>query len=114
MVNKVIYIVQYELPVDSAADKFGNELFNIGVFAIQPYKDELLPLWRISTIAAATESSNKIYEKFVLYRDGKDFVGTDLAVSKKGIFCSDQEIDWTRFYHRENTCKWDLHVLEGT
>ena len=50
-----------------------------GVLTVQPYKDELLPLWRFATPEAATESAAAITERFHAYLDAGDFVGADMA-----------------------------------
>jgi hypothetical protein len=50
-----------------------------GVFKVQPYKSELLPLWAFKTPDDARESSEAIWAKFERYRDAEDFVGMDVA-----------------------------------
>jgi hypothetical protein len=50
-----------------------------GVLTVQPYKDELLPLWRFATPEAATESAAAITERFHAYLEAGDFVGADMA-----------------------------------
>lgn len=50
-----------------------------GVLTVEPYKSELLPLWRFKTADAARTSSEAIYAKFISYRDEGDFVGMDMA-----------------------------------
>ncbi len=50
-----------------------------GVLTAEPYKSELLPLWRFRTEAIARRSSAALYAAFVGYRDSGDFVGMDLA-----------------------------------
>ena len=50
-----------------------------GVFHAEPYKSELLPLWTFKDAAAAEESANSIYERFLQYKDEGDFVGMDVA-----------------------------------
>jgi len=50
-----------------------------GVFHAEPYKGELLPLWRFKDEEAARESSEAIYQKFLEYRSAGDFVGMDVA-----------------------------------
>ncbi|WP_328839273.1 DUF4385 family protein [Methylobrevis albus] len=45
----------------------------------QPYKDELVPLWRFKTPDEAETSSAAIKAKFKAYLDAGDFVGADLA-----------------------------------
>ena len=50
-----------------------------GVFKVQPYKGELLPLWSFKTPDAARESAAAIWERFEAYRAEEDFVGMDMA-----------------------------------
>lgn len=50
-----------------------------GVLLVQPYKSEILPLWRFKTPEIAKESSEKIYKLFLDYLDKDDFVGADMA-----------------------------------
>ena len=50
-----------------------------GVFHAEPYKGELLPLWKFKDEVAARESSEAIYQKFLEYRGAGDFVGMDVA-----------------------------------
>lgn len=50
-----------------------------GVFKVQPYKDELLPLWSYADEKAAEESADAILGAFHEYLDDGDFVGADMA-----------------------------------
>ena len=50
-----------------------------GVLLVQPYKSEILPLWRFKDAAAATESSEAIYGLFEADLKAHDFVGADMA-----------------------------------
>jgi hypothetical protein len=50
-----------------------------GVFRVEPYKSELLPLWRFATPDDARESSAAIREKFAAYLADGDLVGADMA-----------------------------------
>jgi hypothetical protein len=50
-----------------------------GVFVVEPYKSELLPLWRFATPEAADESSRAILARFRTYLDAGDIVGADMA-----------------------------------
>jgi hypothetical protein len=50
-----------------------------GVFKIQPYKDELLPLWGYADREAADESGEAIYEQYREYRENEEFPGMDMA-----------------------------------
>jgi hypothetical protein len=50
-----------------------------GVLIAEPYKSELLPHWRFATPEKAQASAERIYEKFLTYREQEDFVGMDMA-----------------------------------
>jgi hypothetical protein len=50
-----------------------------GVLLVEPYKSELLLLWKFKTVALAQESAEAIYEKFSQYVAEKDFPGADMA-----------------------------------
>ena len=50
-----------------------------GVLTVQPYKGELLPLWRFATVAQAKVSAAAIWRKFMEYGRVADFVGMDMA-----------------------------------
>ena len=50
-----------------------------GVLIAEPYKSELLPLWRFKTPAIAKESSAALWKAFVGYRRVRDFVGMDMT-----------------------------------
>jgi len=50
-----------------------------GVLTVQPYKNELLPLWRFKTPEEAERSAEAIYGRFQGYRDADDGVGMDMA-----------------------------------
>lgn len=50
-----------------------------GVLTVQPYKSELLPLWRFKTVEIARASAKAIEAKFEEYRRAGDFVGMDMA-----------------------------------
>ena len=60
-----------------------------GVFHAEPYKGELLPLWKFKDEGAARESSGAIYQKFLEYRSDGEFVGMDVA--RKYL-----QMGWTR------------------
>ncbi len=60
-----------------------------GVLTVEPYKSELLPLWKFRTPAIARTSSRQLYAAFVAYGLAGDFVGMDMA--RKFI-----QMGWTR------------------
>ena len=45
----------------------------------EPYKSELLPLWRFRTPELARASAAALWKSFVAYRRARDFVGMDMA-----------------------------------
>lgn len=60
------------------------ELYRIGrgeqgVLLVQPYKDELLPLWRFATPELAKRSAKQLLTRFQQYGRKADFVGMDMA-----------------------------------
>jgi len=50
-----------------------------GVLTFEPYKSEILPLWRFKTPAIARQSSKAIYAKFLEYGEQDDFIGMDMS-----------------------------------
>lgn len=50
-----------------------------GVFKVQPYKGELLPLWTFKTPEDAEESAAAIHGRYEAYREADDFPGMDMA-----------------------------------
>ena len=50
-----------------------------GVLMVEPYKSELLPLWRFATPAIAKKSAAALYRQFLGYLKADDFVGADMA-----------------------------------
>ena len=50
-----------------------------GVLLVEPYKSELLPFWKFKTPSIALQSSKKIFNLFLQYRQCKDFVGMDMT-----------------------------------
>lgn len=50
-----------------------------GVLTIEPYKSELLPLWRFKTPAIASASAASLLERYAGYKADDDFVGMDMA-----------------------------------
>ena len=50
-----------------------------GVLTAEPYKSELLPLWRFKDEATAKASSKALYAAFLAFRAEGDFVGMDMA-----------------------------------
>ena len=50
-----------------------------GVFGVEPYKGEMLPLWRFATPELAAESAGNLFAQYLQYREQDDFVGMDMA-----------------------------------
>jgi hypothetical protein len=50
-----------------------------GVLTYEPYKSELLPLWRFRTIELAKKSSQDLWRRFEQYEADGDFVGMDMS-----------------------------------
>lgn len=50
-----------------------------GVLVAEPYKSELLPLWRFRTKTIAEVSAAALWKAFVRYRREADFVGMDMT-----------------------------------
>ena len=50
-----------------------------GVLTVEPYKSQLLPLWRFKTPAIARTSSAALWTAFLKYEKEDDFVGMDMA-----------------------------------
>lgn len=50
-----------------------------GVLLVEPYKSELLPLWKFKTPILARRSAAAIYSRFVAFAKANDFVGMDMA-----------------------------------
>lgn len=50
-----------------------------GVLTIEPYKSELLPLWRFKSPEVAKRSAADILARYDQYKAADDFVGMDMA-----------------------------------
>ncbi len=84
----------YDLDYSTIDFREQPELYRVGkgeqgVLLVEPYKSEILPLWRFRTPEIAQESSEAIYQKFITYRDEGDFVGMDME--RKFL-----QMGWTR------------------
>jgi hypothetical protein len=74
----------YELDFDNIDFREQPELYRVGrgeqgVLMVEPYKSEILPHWRFKTPEIAQESSDKIYQMYLDYKEKDDFVGMDMA-----------------------------------
>ena len=50
-----------------------------GVLLVEPYKSELLPLWRFKTLSISRKSARELKKQFLTYVQSEDFVGMDMA-----------------------------------
>lgn len=86
--------MRYDRPFDQIDFRRHPELYEVGrgeqgVLLVEPYKSELLPLWRFRTVQAAKKSSKSLLAKFRAYKRAGDFVGMDMA--RKFL-----QMGWTR------------------
>ncbi len=68
-----------EIDYRAQPDRYRIGRGEVGVFHVQPYKGELLPLWTIRTPALARDSAEAIAARYREYRAAADFVGMDMA-----------------------------------
>ena len=74
----------YELDFDNINFREQPELYRVGrgeqgVLLVEPYKSEILPHWRFKTPDIAKESSDKIYNLYLNYKENGDFIGMDMS-----------------------------------
>jgi hypothetical protein len=74
----------YELDFEKIDYRKNPELYRVGrgeqgVLLLEPYKSEILQHWRFKNPEIAEESSDKIYQMFLDYKEKEDFVGMDMA-----------------------------------
>ncbi|MBG9446284.1 DUF4385 domain-containing protein [Cytobacillus firmus] len=74
----------YDLDFDNIDFRKNPELYRVGrgeqgVLLVEPYKSEILKHWRFKTPEIAEESSDKIYQMFLDYKEKEDFVGMDMT-----------------------------------
>lgn len=50
-----------------------------GVLLMEPYKSELLPIWRFKSLAIAQESARLLLKQFNSYLKQSDFAGMDMT-----------------------------------
>lgn len=81
-----VYSTSFDYSLDFKKIDFRErpELYRVGrgeqgVLLVEPYKSEILPYWKFADEAKATESSEKIFELFLIYLKNEDFVGADMA-----------------------------------
>ena len=74
----------YELDFKTINFRKQPELYRVGrgeqgVLLVEPYKSEILPYWRFKTPEIAKESSDKIFEMYLSYKEKNDFIGMDMS-----------------------------------
>lgn len=74
----------YDLDFETIDFRKNSELYRVGrgeqgVLLVEPYKNEILEHWRFKNPEIAKESSDKIYQMFLDYKEKEDFVGMDMA-----------------------------------
>ncbi|KML40633.1 MULTISPECIES: DUF4385 domain-containing protein [Cytobacillus] len=74
----------YDLDFENIDFRKNPELYRVGrgeqgVLLVEPYKSEILKHWRFKNPEIAEESSDKIYQMFLDYKEKDDFVGMDMA-----------------------------------
>ncbi|WP_394581493.1 DUF4385 domain-containing protein [Cytobacillus firmus] len=74
----------YDMDFETIDFRKNPELYRVGrgeqgVLLVEPYKSEILKHWRFKTPEIAEESSDKIYQMFLDYKEKDDFVGMDMA-----------------------------------
>lgn len=79
-----IVAFDYDLDFDNINFREQPELYRVGrgeqgVLMVEPYKSEILPHWRFKTPEIAKESSDKIYQMYLDYKEDGDFIGMDMA-----------------------------------
>jgi hypothetical protein len=77
-------VFNYDLDYEHINFREHPELYSVGrgeqgVLLVEPYKSEILPYWRFKTPEIAKISSDKIYDKYLNYKESNDFIGMDMA-----------------------------------
>lgn len=75
--GKILRVIAHH--VRSYGQALAHELSHWTRRATRPYKSALLPLWRFRTVPIAKQSSQDLWERFLLYNSQNDFVGMDMA-----------------------------------
>lgn len=68
-----------------------------GVLSVEPYKSEILPLWRFKTPDIAEKSSQELKAKFYEYLEQNDFIGMDMTRKfiQMGVTRSRRYANWS-------------------
>ena len=80
---------EYDLDFREHPERYRHTPDERGAFKIEPYKNELLPLWGVATLDDAEEGAAAIHERYREYREAGEFVGMDMA--RKYL-----QMGWTR------------------
>ena len=72
---------EYDIDFRERPEKYEIGAGEAGVFKVEPYKSELLPLWSYADEESARESARAIYECHERYREDDEFPGMDVTSS---------------------------------
>lgn len=70
---------EYDIDFEKHPELYRVDRGETGVFKVEPYKSELLPVWGFADAETAREAATEIRGKFAQYRETGDFVGMDMA-----------------------------------
>lgn len=70
---------EYDIDFRTRPEAYRVQSGEQGVFKVEPYKSELLPLWSFKTEQDAQESVAALEERYTDYREAEDFVGMDMV-----------------------------------
>lgn len=94
-------VFDYDLDYKNLNLRDNPQLYRIGlgeqgVLSVEPYKSEILPLWRFRTPDIASQSSQDLKAKFFEYLDKEDFIGMDMTRKfiQMGITRSRRYANW--------------------
>ena len=77
--NKKAYAWKPDVNYQAEPERYRVGRGEQGVLICEPYKSELVALWRFKTPCEARQSSNALYKKFSAYVTTGNFVGADMA-----------------------------------
>ena len=78
--KKFDYDLDYKtLDLRTRPDLYTIGLGEQGVLSVEPYKSEILPLWRFKTPDIARQSSQQLKDRFYEYLHEGDFIGMDMT-----------------------------------
>ncbi|MFB6119291.1 DUF4385 domain-containing protein [Halosegnis sp.] len=70
---------EYDIDFRAEPERYRVERGEQGVFKVEPYKSELLPLWGYADRETADEAGEAIYGKFREYCERGEFPGMDMG-----------------------------------